>query len=102
MILLLILSLIKAQSLAIMKSPSNKEEFVSSLTQWRQSVYGDNPGFFTLSRPQSAVLLQQQATDEMVRNAVENRNRFSRDYKTLPRNSRLSLASMPECAEVRG
>ena len=82
-------------------SQAQSSTITSSPSQMRHSVSCENPIIFSRSRPSSqTVLLQQQVSNEVVRNLVENRSCFSRDYNTLPRNSRLSLESMPEYGEV--
>ena len=83
----------------MIKSPSSSEEFATSLTQWRRSVYGDSSGSLTVCSPQSeAVTLRQQVTDEVLRNLVVNRNNIPRDGNILPRHCR--LFSMPDRAQV--
>ena len=61
-----------------MHSPSDRTEFMTSLTQWRRSVCGDDLSSFAERRPPSeTILLQQQVTDEAMRNLVENRSSAS-------------------------
>ena len=73
----------------------------SPSTQWRHSVACDSLGSYTGSRPPSkTILLQQQVNDEVVRNLVENRSCFSKNYNTSSQTSQLSLESIPEPGEV--
>ena len=74
---------------------------MSPSTQWRHSVSCDNPSTFAGSRPPSqTVSLQQQVSDEVMRDLVENRKSLSGECPSLSQNSQSSLEDVHGYAEV--
>ena len=76
---------------------------MSPSSQWRHSVSCDNPSTFPGSRlPSQTAPLQQQVTDEVVRDLVENRKSLSGELEcpSLSQNSQSSLEDVHEYAEV--
>jgi hypothetical protein len=70
-----ILAIQKALALTKIRSPSNREEFVLSVAQWRKSVYGEVPDIHKGNRPPSNTLsMLDDMTDIIVNDLRSNRS----------------------------
>jgi hypothetical protein len=70
-----ILAIQKALALTKIRSPSNREEFVLSVAQWRKSVYGEVPDIPKGNRPPSNTLsMLDDMTDIIVNDLRSNRS----------------------------
>ena len=78
---------------------------MTSVTQWRRSVSGDSASSFTERRPASeTILLQQQVTDQVMRNLVENRSSVSSSLSHGSQSSSVNMLKVKDnmfaCSDV--